>query len=346
MPQVFVFKQVMNGFNGRSMPFLAMGLLMLLMVLFAIPFMVPGAAQAQSRAEINQKIENLEKQLQAVQRRVFNGDGTYFPQNENAPAAVATESLDGGLPSGGAQGSPLLASMSVQINELERQLLALTGQIEELQFENRRLTDRLDRFEKDTALRLQMLEGTAGAGLPANAGAPQGAAASANGPRGLIATPTPEDAQSLLNQPAGTAADLQAQNTQSPPSQSPQARYDAAYDLLRRGQFEPAEKAFQGFLGAHRDHALAGNAQYWLGESFYVRGDYGRAAQAFLTGYQDYGTSSKAPDSLLKLGMTLAALGQTSDACAAFDELDQRYPDAEKRIKNLMASERSRLSCS
>ena len=57
-------------------------------------------------------------------------------------------------------------------------------------------------------------------------------------------------------------------------------------------------------------HKLAGNAQYWLGETHYVRRDYKAAATAFLNGYTTFENSPKAPDSLLKLGMTLVVMGE------------------------------------
>ncbi|GER02015.1 hypothetical protein JCM17845_26380 [Iodidimonas gelatinilytica] len=298
---------------------------------------------AQTRAEINDKIETLEKQLRAVQRRVFNDDDTAFPQQDRAIDSASSGAVNQMPATAGGRG--LLADLSLRVDALESQLGALTGKIEELKFENRQMADQLSRFEKDTALRLQMLEGrgVSGAAIAGTASGSRGdMGAGQPAPAGLVKTPTPEDAQALLANPtsspdtvASTSGDIL----------SPDEQYQRAYDLLRRGQFPQAETAFRKFLADHRDHPLAGNAQYWLGESYYVRQDYPRAAQAFLTGYQDYGDGAKAADSLLKLGMTLAALGQPSDACAAFDELDQKYPEAESRIKQRMAAERARLSC-
>lgn len=308
---------------------------------------LPGTANAQSRAEINAKIEALEKQLQAVQRQVFDSDSPYFPDSDRPAFGTAQPSQSSGTGrpasmAGTDSATVLMADMAVKVAELENQLRLLTGQIEELQYQNRQLSDRLSRFEKDTVLRLNTLEGHDPAlQSTANDLPPRAATDSTvSSPAGLVPTPSPEDAEALL----------QAQNrnetaVQSPPK-SPEDAYEAAYNLLRRGQVSEAEQAFQAFLATHKSHSLAGNAQYWLGESYYVRQDYPRAAQAFLTGYQDYGDSGKAPDSLLKLGITLAALGQKEDACAAFDELDMRYPDAETRIKQRLSSERNRLGCS
>lgn len=301
-------------------------------VLLALPVAEPAGAQ--TRAEINSKIEALEKQIKAVQRRVFEGDTTYFepsPGGASGPAAPSRQ------PDTAPQ-AVLLADMSTRLEELERQLRMLTGQIEELRFEQRRLTERLGRFEQDVSLRLGGLEtGTAG-GLPPldNDGAAAGGFAT-EAPGGLRPVRTPEEAEALLGA-AGTSAPR-------PASKSAEELYESANTLLRRGRYAEAEAEFRDFLDRFGDHELAGNAQYWLGETWYVRGDYPRAAQAFLTGYQDYGTGSKAPDSLLKLAMTLAALGQKDDACAALEELGRLYPGAEARIERLAGEERARLGC-
>ena len=69
-------------------------------------------------------------------------------------------------------------------------------------------------------------------------------------------------------------------------------------------------------------HSLAGSAQYWLGETFYAQGNFREAAQNFLHGYKNYPKSRRAPDSLLKLGISLNKLGQTQQACAATTACD------------------------
>jgi tol-pal system protein YbgF len=118
---------------------------------------------------------------------------------------------------------------------------------------------------------------------------------------------------------------------------SPEALYERSYESLLRRQFPDAEAGFQNFLSKHRNHSLAGNAQYWLGETYYVQGDYRSAAQSFLSGYQEFPKSRKAADSLLKLGLSLKRLGQNEQACAAFGAVSEKYPkstEARKRAQN------------
>jgi tol-pal system protein YbgF len=122
-------------------------------------------------------------------------------------------------------------------------------------------------------------------------------------------------------------------------------QYQYAFDLLRQNKYGDAEQALRTFVDQYPEHPLAGNASYWLGETFYVRQDYDNAALTFAEGFQKYPQSGKAPDSLLKLGMSLAALGESSDACKAFGELKSRYPKASDSVKQRVAKEQSKNGC-
>lgn len=90
---------------------------------------------------------------------------------------------------------------------------------------------------------------------------------------------------------------------------------------------------------------LAGDAQYCLGETYYTRGQYKDAAGAFLEGYKTYGSSREAPDSLLKLGMALAQLGQKHEAGSTFGKLDRKFPQAPGYIYDTAKSESRKLGC-
>ena len=81
------------------------------------------------------------------------------------------------------------------------------------------------------------------------------------------------------------------------------------------------------------------------GESHFVRGQYKAAAGAFLKGYQTYAQSAKAPDSLLKLAMSLDRLGQKDAACSSYAELSTKFPNAPASIKSRATSERLRVGC-
>jgi tol-pal system protein YbgF len=127
-------------------------------------------------------------------------------------------------------------------------------------------------------------------------------------------------------------------------SGDPEVIYERSYENLLRRQFNEAEVGFRSFLDQHRKHSLAGNAQYWLGETYYVQGDYKQAAQAFLSGYRDFPKSRKAADSLLKLGLSLNRLGQKEQACAAYMQVGSQFPKAAEARKRAQ-SEIKRARC-
>lgn len=113
----------------------------------------------------------------------------------------------------------------------------------------------------------------------------------------------------------------------------PDALYQKSYDSLLQRRYGAAENGFRTFIGEYGSHELAGNAQYWLGETFYARGDYKQAAEAFLKGYRNHGQSPKAPESLFKLGLTLKQLGQSEQACATLKQVGNAYPKATEVVE-------------
>ncbi|NKB46116.1 MAG: tol-pal system protein YbgF [Alphaproteobacteria bacterium] len=142
----------------------------------------------------------------------------------------------------------------------------------------------------------------------------------------------------------GTAPDPTTEFTALPVG-TPKEQYDYAFNILRQADYARAEKALRLFLEANGTDDLAGNAQYWLGETYYVRGDFEQAAVEFLSGYQAYPSSTKGPDNLLKLGLSMARLSQTDGACTALTRLATEYPSANDTIRRRAQTERARLKC-
>jgi tol-pal system protein YbgF len=129
------------------------------------------------------------------------------------------------------------------------------------------------------------------------------------------------------------------------PSGSADDQYKFAMSVLRSADYDRAETAFQEFIDNHPDDALTPNARYWLGETFYVRGDFVRAADVFLASYRQDPKNPKAPDSLLKLGMSLNSLDKKKEACATFGKLSADYPDAPSSLQRVLERERERAEC-
>ncbi|NCW70957.1 MAG: tol-pal system protein YbgF [Proteobacteria bacterium] len=129
------------------------------------------------------------------------------------------------------------------------------------------------------------------------------------------------------------------------PKASVAERYKFAMNIMKSGDFEKAEIAFKEFVDAHAKHELAGSAQFWYGETFYIRQLYEDAAVAFLDGYQKYPNSPKAPENLLKLGVTLAELGETEQGCKMIANLKKAYPKTDASILQKSSYEKKRFNC-
>ncbi len=314
-----------------------------------------GVALAQSNdvRGLADTVSRLERQLQALERNVYRG----------APPATTTSGSPGASPSAAPSGTAL-SNLQVTTDGLEEQLRRLTGQVEQLDFQVRQMNQRMDRLVSDVDFRLQALEQGAGAAnqpgatQPVAPAVPRAPGAVTVEPAGGAGAPrvfgtltesqlraagvetTPVDGQTANADPA-----TQAPSPAVLPAGSPRDQYDFAYKFLLQRDFESAETALSAFVAANPEDSLAGNAQYWLGETFYVRGDYPTAARAFAEGFQRYPDSAKAPDNLLKLGMSLAQLEQSADACITLKKLRIEYPDAPTSIVQRADREIGRLQC-
>jgi tol-pal system protein YbgF len=174
-----------------------------------------------------------------------------------------------------------------------------------------------------------------------------GTAAAANpddgGFQGQVLVPPGGGEDQMIGQGNGSV-DPDAIETVSLAPESPEALYERSNESLLRRQFGDAEAGFSSFVSKYPDHSLAGSAQYWLGETYYAQGDFRQAAQNFLHGYKNYPKSRRAPDSLLKLGISLNKLGQTQQACASFGAIGGEFPNAVDAKKRAQA-ESKRAGC-
>lgn len=130
-----------------------------------------------------------------------------------------------------------------------------------------------------------------------------------------------------------------------PPTGSPKDEYDLGYGYVLRKDYALAEQTFRNFLGRYGSDARAADAHYWLGESMFQRQRYREAAESFLTVSTKFETAPKAPDSLLRLGQSLAALGEKETACAALGEISRKYPRASVAVKQGVEREQKRVRC-
>lgn len=207
-----------------------------------------------------------------------------------------------------------------RLNQLQQSLTMMTGQIEQLQHRNAQLQQQLEKMQTDYEYRIEQLEkGGGGAG-----GRPA--------PRPGAQAAAPAAAPSAAPSPGGAGG-------------SADQLYDEAFKKLQDGDYAGAERGFKTFVQRNPQNKLAGNAQYWLGETYYARRDYQNAMTAFAEGYKAYKASPKGPDNLLKLGITMAALNRKSDACAVFARFSQDYPRATDLQKRRIDQERQKNGC-
>lgn len=121
--------------------------------------------------------------------------------------------------------------------------------------------------------------------------------------------------------------------------------YKIAYDHVLTGDYQLAESEFSSYIAAYPKSSRLPDANFWLGEAQYSQAKYNEAAKTFLNAHQTYGKSPKAPEMLLKLGMSLAALDNNDTACATLKEVPRRYPSAAKAVLSKVSSEQKRLGC-
>lgn len=128
-------------------------------------------------------------------------------------------------------------------------------------------------------------------------------------------------------------------------SDSPAAHYEQAFALLRDRNYEAAGTAFDEFLKRWPNHELSSNAKYWLGESWYVRNNFERAARIFAEAYQAAPKGPKGPDNLLKLGLSLNGMGKKDEACLTLAQLQKEYGASTSPILARAQQEAGRMGC-
>ena len=311
-------------------------------------------------SEVEQRLQQLEEQIADIHVVVGTMESTGRGHPANAAAATGNGDLE------------------VRIGRLEAQMQGLNSQMAELANEMRALDAKLQ--GAPAQLRTQpAVPRQSGALAPApskpdaigsligeqpaaadssfgqttvSQGGPDDPAAMATDANG-VAQGVTLDPVAAARQPAAAPPKLQQlapQPTQQvaalpPPSNDPQVAYDQAYGLILQQDYAGAEAAYRDYVARFPQSPLASNAHYWLGQSYYARGQYKPAADAFLKGYKSFRTGQKAPDSLLKVAMSLSRLGQKDMACSAFTALDGEFPNASVQIKHLAQTERERTGC-
>jgi len=295
-------------------------------VTFAYAFLglSPNEADAQSSVDpyvLNDRINRLEEEIFQLQ----NSTGV------NRARSLQKNRVDGDPTSE--------ANLSLRLGDIEEQMRALNGKIEETSFQIRQLTEKFTRFSEDVEFRFQDLKSS-----------PQPRSAqrkrqktNPNLTSKSLGTISSNSLGTISGSSKGTKSARLAQAQAS--TGSPRSDYNRAFGMIKQRKYAEAEVELKAFISRYPKNALSGNAQYWLGETYFARKQDKKAADAFLRGYTRFRTSAKAPDSLLKLGITLARLGQKDAACSAFDEMRIEFPRTPRNTRDRVKAEQRRVGC-
>lgn len=277
------------------------------------------------------------------------GNGGFAPTDLSSSG----DDMTGGVvasPSGASSSNSYQANLEVRISDLENQMRSMRGQLEEKDFQINQLKTQLEKSLADIELRLGSgappMNGGGAISPPANNGnlqtndytdTPPQPNADPNAPASSN-SPTTQNLGSINQAPNGVPI--------APSGNDAAAQYESAFAKLKGGDYATAQVEFDRFLKANPKHQLASNATYWYGETFYAQQKYSESARIFAESYKKYPKGPKAPDSLLKLGMSLGGAGKTKEACVALKQLKKQYPAGSSTVLKRADSEISKLACS
>jgi tol-pal system protein YbgF len=210
-----------------------------------------------------------------------------------------------------------LVELAQHLDQVQSDVRQLRGRVEELEYNAETMHKQQRDLYSDLDKRIAALGG--GSSGAAAAGALSGAGSAAGG----SSTQSPAGAAGSAGPPTGSAA---GSGGDSGGSSEEQTVYAQSFDALKAGSYSVAITGFKSFLSSYPASPLAENAQYWLGEAFYVTRDFDSATGAFRNVLQKWPDSRKAPDALLKLGYTQLEQKKTGEGRASLSQVVQKYP--------------------
>ena len=297
---------------------------------------ISAKAYTEESESILEQLQNLQSDVQTLEKAVYSQDAGTI---SSGTSELSNNSND------------VLTKHLLKLSELEEQFKLLTNNFEEINFKLDKLSNRISKIQADNQLRFQDLEqnGTnqissvpkkekklPGSGEPKDLGG-----ISDSDMASLEQTQRTQSVDSV-----GTIITEEATRAENIlPDASPEKQYEFAISFLKVGDYETAELALREFVEKNSKHNLAGNAQYWYGETFRVRQLYQDAATAYLDGYQKYPKSSKAPVNLLKLGVMLVQIGEKTQGCSMILGVKDQYPEAQQSVIQKAEYEKKKFNC-
>lgn len=312
----------------RSRPFV-------LMLCSTLVLAAPVSAQT---APLDSRVGKLEKEMRAVQRKVFPGGNEQFFEPEIAPPSEASD------PAGNPASTPI-TDLTARVTALEGQLATMTGQIEQNEFKLRQLETRLNALDG----RLKAIEP-----------APEPAAETVSTPSSLgagtpVAAPAAAPAKPATAKPEvpKPGAKVDAARAERIAAIEKPATGDAAddeyvygYRLWEAKLYPEAQAQLEKVVSKYPKHRRASFAQNLLGRAYLDEGKPGLAAKAFFENYQTMPRGERAPESLYYLGQSLTRMKKAADACKAYAEFDAVYgATASEALKANVAKAKTDAKC-
>ena len=308
-----------------------------------------------------EKLETIESRIKVLEKATFNN--TTSGQANNL-------SLD--------DYQSIIAKQSIQIAELQNEIQSLTAQIEEMIFTMQSTVNNFNTFKEDAEFRFtdlntkaENIEKVQNNSKTQTLSVMQSEMFTANeeeldlepkslGTINMTSLPVEENSPFEVKID-NDAEEQQIINTISQdnivslgeqkiplsilPESDEESQYEYAINLLKQGDYETAEKAFTEFISIGDDKNYLSNSHFWLAETYYVRENYKDAAKNYLSLYQTFPNANKAPDALLKLGISLVNMQQKEQGCMTFIQLQESYPEANPSIIDRSNLELKRNGC-
>ena len=287
-------------------------------------------------------LKSISDQIQVITKDLKTLEKAVYQKSDVVSLKPASSASSDGL------NEDIMTKHLLKLNEIEDQFRELTNKFEEVNFKLDKLSTRVTKIQSDNQLRFSDLENTSTNSTEKKETKLPGS----NKPQDFGAAPAYQTSNLPSQQTINSIESAQTVIAEEPekresllPDKPAEEQYDFAVSFMKVGDYETAEFALREFIDKNKDHDLAGSAQYWYGETFRIRQLYSDAASAYLDGYQNYPKSKKAPDNLLKLGITMVQLGEKDQGCKMISGLKKEYPKASKSVLQKAQYEQKKFNC-
>ena len=286
-------------------------------------------------------LKSISDQIQVITKDLKTLEKAVYQKSDVANTTISNFKSDG-------LNEDILTKHLLKLNEIEDQFRELTNKFEEVNFKLDKLSTRVTKIQSDTQLRFSDLENGTSTTTTNN----QVTLPGSSKPQDFGSSPGYQMTNLPKQQKVNSIESAQTVISEEPekkesllPDKPALEQYEFAVSFMKIGDYETAEVALKEFINKNKDHDLAGSAQYWYGETFRIRQLYSDAATAYLDGYQNYPKSKKAPDNLLKLGITMVQLGEKDQGCKMIIGLEKEYPKASKSVLQKAQYEQKKFKC-